>query len=83
MSALAGFGSLDEVRDDLARAIGRPLQDPFWHEIFAVFRSICINVRQAAISAEAGLPYVLPPGEANPMVQVVERWITEHGSSRP
>jgi len=81
MDALPGFAPAEEIRADLATAIGRPLQDPAWHEIFAVFRSICINVRQAAISAEAGMPYVLPPGEANPMVGVVERWIAEHPSN--
>ncbi len=81
MAALPGLASLDEVRQDLSTAIGRPLQDPLWHEIFAVFRSICINVRQAAISAEAGLDYILPPGEKNPMVEVAERWIAEHEST--
>jgi aminoglycoside phosphotransferase (APT) family kinase protein len=83
MEALAGFAPVEQVREDLAAAIGRPLQDPAWHEIFAVFRSICINVRQAAISAEAGVSYPLPPGEANPMVGVLERWITEHPTAPP
>jgi aminoglycoside phosphotransferase (APT) family kinase protein len=84
MRALPGFAPLEEVWEDLAVAIGRPLQDPAWHEIFAVFRSICINVRQAAISAEAGVRYPLPPGEANPMVAVVERWIVQHpGAGSP
>ncbi len=77
MDALAGFAPAEQVWADLAAAIGRPLQDPAWHEIFAVFRSICINVRQAAISAEAGISYPLPPGEANPMVGVLERWIQQ------
>jgi aminoglycoside phosphotransferase (APT) family kinase protein len=78
MSPLPGFAPVEEVWSDLAAAIGRPLQDAAWHEIFAVFRSICINVRQAAISAEAGVRYPLPPGEANPMVGVLERWIADH-----
>jgi aminoglycoside phosphotransferase (APT) family kinase protein len=82
VGALPGLAPLDEVRADFAAAIGRNLQDPRWHEIFAVFRSICINVRQAAISAEAGLDYILPPGDRNPMVKVVERWITEHDTDR-
>ena len=55
------------------------LQDPAWHEIFAVVRSICINVRQAAISAEAGLPYLLAGGDENPMVPIVEGWVAAHG----
>lgn len=78
---LAGFGTREEVEDDFAEALGRPLQDPAWHRIFAVLRSICINVRQADNSARAGVRYPLPPGEANPMVDLVERWVTEHPAS--
>ncbi len=78
MDPLRGFAPVDEVGRDLAEAIGRPLQDPAWHRIFAVYRSICINLRQAKISAEAGVAYPLAPGEANPLVPVVERWIAAH-----
>lgn len=74
---LDGFASPDEVITDFAAAIGRPLQDLGWHQIFAVFRSIAINVRQASIAAEAGVRYVVPAGEANPLVTVVERWIDD------
>jgi hypothetical protein len=76
---LEGLAPRREVIGDLESTIGRPLQDVAWHEIFAVLRSICINVRQAAISAEAGVRYPLPPGEANPLIAVVEGWIDQHG----
>jgi aminoglycoside phosphotransferase (APT) family kinase protein len=75
---LDGMAGHQEVAADYERAIGRPLADMAWHEIFAVLRSICINVRQAAIAAEAGVDYLLPPGEQNPLLGVVERWVTEH-----
>ncbi len=75
---LPGFAPFATVAQDLADAIGRPLQDPAWHEIFAVCRSICINVRQAAVSAEAGESYLLAGGDANPMVPIVEGWIAAH-----
>lgn len=84
MAPLPGFAPFDEVAQDLADAIGRPLQDPAWHEIFAVTRSICINVRQAAVSAQAGESYLLAGGDANPMVAIVEGWIAAHpGVARP
>jgi aminoglycoside phosphotransferase (APT) family kinase protein len=75
MEPLAGFAPPEEVTADLSAELGRPLQDPAWHQIFAVVRSICINVRQADIAAQAGVRYVLPAGEANPLVAVVERWV--------
>lgn len=74
MDPLPGFAAPEEVAADLETALGRPLQDPAWHQIFAVVRSICINVRQAEIAARAGVRYVLPGGEANPLVAVAERW---------
>ena len=45
-------------------------------QIFAIARSICINVRQAAISAAAGVDYLLPGDETNPLLGVVEGWIS-------
>ena len=81
MDPLDGFAPVEDVERDLSEAIGRPLQDPAWHRIFAVFRSICINLRQADIAAEAGVKYPLPRGEANPLLPVVERWIDDHDAS--
>jgi aminoglycoside phosphotransferase (APT) family kinase protein len=80
MDPLAGLASPDEVVADLADALGRPVQDPVWHQIFAVVRSVCINVRQADISAQAGVKYLLPRGEKNPLVAVAEQWAAEHRS---
>ncbi len=81
MDPLPGFASPDEVMADMALALGRPIQDPEWHQIFAVVRSVCINVRQADISAQAGVEYLLPPGEKNPLIATVERWVSEHPAS--
>ncbi len=81
MQPLAGFASADDVVGDMAVALGRPIQDPEWHQIFAVVRSVCINVRQADISARAGVEYLLPAGEKNPLVAIAERWASEHPSS--
>lgn len=72
---LPGFAPTDEVVHDYEAAIGRPVEDLAWHMVFAVLRSISINVRQAAIAAEAGVTYLIPAGEANPLVAVVEGWI--------
>jgi aminoglycoside phosphotransferase (APT) family kinase protein len=59
-----------------AAALGRPVEHVEWHAIFAIARSICINVRQAAISAEAGVDYLLPGDDTNPLLGVVEGWIS-------
>jgi aminoglycoside phosphotransferase (APT) family kinase protein len=75
MTPLPGMAGLDEVARDYRGALGRPLQDPAWHEIFAVFRALAINVRQSAIADEAGETYMLAAGEKNPLVKVLERWI--------
>ncbi|MBX3285721.1 MAG: phosphotransferase family protein [Actinobacteria bacterium] len=77
MDPLPGFATPDEVAADLSAELGRPLQDPAWHQVFAVVRSICVNVRQADIAAQAGVRYVLPAGEANPLIDVAERWTEE------
>jgi aminoglycoside phosphotransferase (APT) family kinase protein len=70
-----GFRDDDEVVADYSAALGRPAEDVEWHTIFAIARSICINVRQAAISAAAGVDYLLPGDETNPLLGVVEGWI--------
>ena len=71
-----GFRDDEQVVTDWSAAVGRPAEDVEWHEIFAVARSICINVRQAAISAAAGVDYLLPGDETNPLLGVVEGWIS-------
>jgi aminoglycoside phosphotransferase (APT) family kinase protein len=72
---VAGFRTDDEVVGDYERAVGRPVRDLGWHRVFAVARSLCVNVRQARISADAGVDYVLPGDDTNPLVTIAERWI--------
>jgi aminoglycoside phosphotransferase (APT) family kinase protein len=82
MAPLSGMVDLDEVARDYEGALGRPLQDLAWHEIFAVFRALVINVRQSAIALEAGEKYVLPTGEQNPLVKILERWISAYDAGQ-
>lgn len=79
---LAGYASAEEVARDYEVALGRPLQDLAWHQIFAVFRALAINVRQAAIAHDAGEKYVLAAGEKNPLLHVAEDWIADHEAGR-
>jgi aminoglycoside phosphotransferase (APT) family kinase protein len=72
---VAGFRTDDDVVATYERAVGRPVGDLDWHRVFAVARSLCVNVRQARISADAGVEYVLPGDDTNPLVAIAERWI--------
>lgn len=83
MEPLDGMAGLDEMADDYRLALGRPLQDLAWHEIFAVFRALAINVRQSEIAFEAGEKYMLAAGEKNPLVKSLERWIASYDAGRP
>lgn len=83
MDPLAGMAGLDEVARDYQTALGRRLQDLAWHEIFAVFRALVINVRQSAIAQEAGESYVLAAGEKNPLLKTLERWMATYDAGQP
>lgn len=83
MAPLTGMAGLDQMARDYEIALGRPMQDPAWHEIFAVFRALAINVRQAAIANEAGEKYMLAAGEKNPLVNILERWIAAYDAGHP
>jgi aminoglycoside phosphotransferase (APT) family kinase protein len=83
MEPLAGMAGLDEMARDYQTALGRPLQDLAWHEIFAVFRALVINVRQSAIAQEAGERYMLAAGEKNPLLKTLERWIASYDAGQP
>ena len=83
MAPLAGLADLDEVARDYRTALGRPLQDLAWHEIFAVLRALVINVRQSAIAAETGEKYMLAAGEKNPLLKTLERWIAAYEAGQP
>lgn len=82
MAPPPGMVDLDDVARDYEVALGRPLQDLAWHEIFAVFRALAINVRQSAIAEEAGEKYMLAAGDKNPLVKILERWITSYEAHR-
>jgi aminoglycoside phosphotransferase (APT) family kinase protein len=83
MAPLSGMADLDAVARDYETALGRPLHDPAWHEIFAVFRALAINLRQSAIAQEAGEKYMLAAGEKNPLVKILERWIAAYDAGQP
>lgn len=83
MSPLSGCADLDEVARDYQAALGRPLRDPSWHEIFAVFRALVINVRQATVAHQANQKYPIAAGEKNPLLTTLERWIVEYDAGRP
>ena len=57
------------------RALGRPVRDLEWHEIFALVRSIAINDRQARMAAEAGVAYPGVAGPDNPVLRILTRKI--------
>jgi aminoglycoside phosphotransferase (APT) family kinase protein len=83
MAPLAGMAGLEEMASDYQTALGRPLRDLAWHEIFAVFRALVINVRQSEIANEAGEKYMLAAGEKNPLVKILERWIEAYDAGQP
>ncbi len=56
-------------------ALGRPVVDLEWHEIFALIRSTAINDRQARLAAESGVAYPGVAGDANPVLRIVIRRI--------
>ena len=72
-----GFLPDDELVAAYEARLGREVRDLDFHLIFAVVRSICINYRQALISERAGVRYLLPADETNPLVGIVERWMAE------
>lgn len=71
---VTGFAPPGEVVARHEQALGRPVRDLEWHQIFAVTRSIAIAGRQARIAIAAGQPYPVPADERNPMFDLVERW---------
>ena len=71
-----GFRDRDELIGIYQARLGRPVQDLAWHEIFSLVRSLCITFRQARISRIAGVDYPVPELDGNPMLDVVDRWIS-------
>jgi aminoglycoside phosphotransferase (APT) family kinase protein len=68
---LPGFLARDAAIAFYERALGRPVQNLEWHEIFALVRSIAINDCQARLAAQAGIKYPGIPGDDNPMLRVL------------
>ena len=67
---------------DYQRALGRPLHDLAFHEIFAVFRALAINVRQSHIAYDAGEKYMIAAGEKNPLLPILEKWISAYDAGQ-
>ena len=59
-------------------ALGRPVVDLAWHEVFALVRSVAINDRQARLAAAAGLAYPGVAGDENPVLAVLSARIEEY-----
>jgi aminoglycoside phosphotransferase (APT) family kinase protein len=67
-----GFaGHADAIRY-YERALGRDVAHLAWHEIFALARSIAINDCQARLAAAAGTQYPGVPGDANPVLALLD-----------
>ncbi len=67
-----GFPERGEWLAGYAAALGRPLGDLAWYEVFGLFRSAAIGDRQAANAARVGAAYLTPPGDDNPLLDVME-----------
>jgi aminoglycoside phosphotransferase (APT) family kinase protein len=74
-----GFLTRAEVVARYERALGRPVADLEWHEIFALIRSTAINDRQARLAHESGVAYPGVAGESNPVLRVIARRIENFG----
>jgi len=74
-----GFLTKAEVVARYEAALGRPVVDLEWHEIFALIRSTAINDRQARLAQESGVPYPGVAGADNPVLRVIARRIEAFG----
>lgn len=74
-TTVPGFRSDGDFVARYEAALGRRVEHLGWHRTFAVARSMCVNVRQATLAAAAGVDYLLPADETNPLLGIVERWI--------
>jgi aminoglycoside phosphotransferase (APT) family kinase protein len=75
--SVPGFPSKRELLDRYEAAAGRTLHDLGWFEVFGLFRSLAIDVRQAQLALQAGTPYPTPPDRTNPIAGVLQRCIEE------
>jgi aminoglycoside phosphotransferase (APT) family kinase protein len=75
--SVPGFPSSQEMLARYESAAGRKVHDLGWFEVFGLFRSLAIDVRQAQLAREAGTPYPTPPDATNPIAGVLERCMEE------
>jgi len=70
-----GFLSRNELIARYEAALGRPVVDLEWHEIFALVRSTAINDRQARLAAAREIAYPGVAGDDNPVLAILARRI--------
>lgn len=68
-----GFYDRRAFVDRYQQASGRTVADLGWYEVFGLFRSLAVDNRQARLAARAGVPYLTPPDETNPLAGVLRR----------
>jgi aminoglycoside phosphotransferase (APT) family kinase protein len=74
---LPGFLGRDGIIAHHEAALGRPLQDMAWHELFAMARSAAAGHRTQVVAALAeGAP--LPDPAASPVLQYTQRRMAKH-----
>jgi aminoglycoside phosphotransferase (APT) family kinase protein len=77
-----GFLDRTEFVARYEAALGRPVADLDWHEIFALIRSTAINDRQARLAQEMGVEYPGVAGADNPVLRVITRRIEAFSGER-
>jgi aminoglycoside phosphotransferase (APT) family kinase protein len=71
-----GFPTADEALELYESALGRPLTDLPWYEVFAMVRSTAVMTRLGVLNERAGNPTFFPLAE-NPLLPLITRRI-EH-----
>jgi aminoglycoside phosphotransferase (APT) family kinase protein len=70
---VAGFGSGDEATERVEAALGRPLEDLGWYEIFALVRASAVSTRIALLFERAGKPSLFAAGRDPTLAAAVAR----------
>lgn len=77
---VAGYMEREELIARYETALGRPVRDMAWHEIFALTRSVAITERLVRIARAGGLEYPGIAGDENPVMWHLHRRIEAFGS---
>ena len=77
-----GFMTRAEIVERYEAALGRPVRDLEWHEIFALVRSTAINDRQARLAAQSGVDYPGVAGDDNPVLGFIAERIRAFAAPR-